>query len=697
MAGTSVGWNGASGRVLSTVAALLTALLLGASCATPPPAPDRGAPVPGSGPGPLPTQRDRAWPMHLIDGRYRGANGLGPGDLNGDGFRDYVTNYEFDQRYVVALHPGADGDVRAPWPTLDVWSPPERRAEVGINAESSAIGDLDGDGALDLVGAQGESQIVFWEGNAPGIRILWGPDASAIEPSDLPSGSPEPAGPAPGWTDAGLVPGTPTKGHLHWVTTRDLDRDGLTDIVVGGRVNDAGRPAGIFWLKAPEDPALRRDLTRWGIHDIDPTTESGHGFTFVDLDGDGDEDIADANADFDTPDSTERLTWYENPGPGTAAQRSPWPARTLIQEPIFHTKPQVAAGDLDGDGDADLATQVSDRVILLRNDGPSVDPAEGVRFARIDIAKPPTLSGALSRTIRMADLDGDRRLDLVGFLTHTEASLPQARAAVWWASWTGPAPTATGWTWGTVRWGSGRTMAVPEFGEKWDMADLTDVDGDGDLDIVANCEEWWTEDQGEWWPWFADGVDPQSVGVVWFENTLDESPARTVEQDGVVTIEAERPTASLDGVWVSRGNYRGAADGSGYLQAFNPLPPVMDADLPLADRLSGLLTPSSSPPVRFDVEVVGGTYATWVRRWVPFRWGYVMGGDRSDSAWLSVDGGQPVVLDDTAGPFDTWVWVRVPGTVRLPPGHHELSLRVRERGYAIDRIVLAPPAWSPPR
>ncbi len=46
-----------------------------------------------------------AWPMHAVDGRYRGANGLGPADVNGDGRRDYVTNYEFDQRWIPGPRP----------------------------------------------------------------------------------------------------------------------------------------------------------------------------------------------------------------------------------------------------------------------------------------------------------------------------------------------------------------------------------------------------------------------------------------------------------------------------------------------------------------------------------------------------------------------------------------------------------------
>jgi len=49
---------------------------------------------------------DATWIMHPIDSRFRGSNALGGGDVNGDGLPDYVTNYEFDQRYVVSTRAG---------------------------------------------------------------------------------------------------------------------------------------------------------------------------------------------------------------------------------------------------------------------------------------------------------------------------------------------------------------------------------------------------------------------------------------------------------------------------------------------------------------------------------------------------------------------------------------------------------------
>lgn len=81
-----------------------------------------------------------AWPMHPIDGRFRGANALGAADVDGNGANDYVTNYEFDQRWILVLHPG-DGDVRRSWPHVEIWKPDPFVSGNGKNPESTALGE----------------------------------------------------------------------------------------------------------------------------------------------------------------------------------------------------------------------------------------------------------------------------------------------------------------------------------------------------------------------------------------------------------------------------------------------------------------------------------------------------------------------------------------------------------------------------
>ncbi|MBM4244280.1 MAG: VCBS repeat-containing protein [Deltaproteobacteria bacterium] len=619
------------------------------------------------------------WPMHPIDARFRGGNGIGAADVDGDGFTDYVTNYEFDQRYEIAFHPGEVQRVREPWPTSTAFVPEVlEKLEDGINPESADFGDVDGDGAIDVVAGQGWGELPTWEGSQPGIRVIWGPE-------------PARARDAASWQDGGRVPATIDRGHFHWVRTHDVNGDGLTDVVYGGRVHGgsaialsvpaAERPdpgngmrAGLGWIEAPADPALRRDLSLWKVHPIDPAQWSGHGFVFADLDGDGDADIADANADFDTEEEDETIHWYENPGPGSDAQRARWPYHEIERRSDFDGKPQIGTGDLDGDGDVDLVTAVRDRILWYRNDG-----GRPLAFTRIDIVKDPR-TVQFTRPVRLVDLNGDGRLDIFAMLVHEDRIIPYDRAAAFWMEWRGDAPASDDWTTHVVKWGSGQTMFLPTLGEKWDQVEFDDVDRDGDLDIVANCEEWW-EDGGQLVR-FWESYGQSTVAVVWFENRMFEEPYRHAERDGTVDVQAELYTDAHDGSWLERGTATGYT-GHGYVIDHHVL-----AGPPRAwDETRGL---------EYAIDVAGGSYEVWVRRRVPTTWGTLgRGGEQSDSAWIGVDGAPLGTVPEKAGPDDLWEWVRV-GSIDLERGVHTLQLRVREGGLAVDRIALTT-ASSPPR
>jgi hypothetical protein len=611
----------------------------------------------GGGGGKRAIVNDTPWPMHTIDDRFRGANALGAADVNGDGFTDYVTNYEFDQRYVIALHPGRGGDVKAPWPTAVAYFLGGRQD--GVDTEHAALGDLDGDGNLDVVGAQGWHTTAFFEGQNAGVRIVWGPPAARLFDESA-------------WIDAGRIPATIDQGHFLWVVPYDVNGDGALDILAGGRLHEKTlRNASIKWIEAPAERAERRDLSRWTVHDIDPEGFDGHGFVLTDIDEDGDPDLADANADFDTPEEEETVHWYENPGPGSEAQKTPWPKHEIYRGSEFYAKPQIAVADLDGDGYDDLITQVEDAIYWFRKTG--VHP---VAWERIVIPKDP-VARWIGRPVRVADLDGDGRLDIFAMLTHVDGVIPGTTASAFWMSYSGDRPTADNWTTHVVKWGSGKPMFLPAFGEKWDQVQLDDVDRDGDLDILANCEEWWA-DYFEVAPYWDPLSDPTSVSVVWFENRLGEEPYRFAERGGRAVIEAEHHSDARDGSWVSR-NRHGGYGGDGYLQDHNVL-----GSTPRAwDETRGFV---------YETRLAGGTYHVWLRTFAPARWGEApsgLGGTASDSAWLGADGVALGVVGDATGPFDAWTWVRLDSPVQLAAGDRVIELRVREGGFAVDRIVLA--------
>jgi hypothetical protein len=99
------------------------------------------------------TVNEIAWPMHPIDSRFRGSNALGAGDVDRDGQTDYVTNDEFDQRYVIEFHPPRGEDPRRPWPTVVAYELKEGgQGTAGVDTESASLADLDGAFAPDGVG-----------------------------------------------------------------------------------------------------------------------------------------------------------------------------------------------------------------------------------------------------------------------------------------------------------------------------------------------------------------------------------------------------------------------------------------------------------------------------------------------------------------------------------------------------------------
>ena len=579
------------------------------------------------------------WPMHHIDKFSWNHNSLSPGDVNGDGFDDYSVMHEGPDTYTVVFHPGSEGNDKALWPITQIGR--------GGNPEYSYIADFDGDGNMDVVGGGGADG-----SQPPGVKVFWGPDPGSSMDGRA-------------WADSGVFPQTANKGHILFIEAHDINSDGLVDIVVGGRLQRNPRVwAGLYWLEAPHDPEVRRNPSAWEFHYIDDALMSGHGFVFTDIDQDGDNDFVVANADWNTPQSEERVLWYENPGNGTAAQLDPWPKHVIYRGDEFFAKPQVGVGDLNGDGLIDLCVQVEREIFYFRKTG--LNP---VTWERIIISKPPYTQW-LNRPTKIADLNGDGQLDIVGMLIHNFGDLPEGMASVFWMEYTGDEPTADNWVTHVIKWSNGSQTGRNFRGEKWDHLRFLDMDRDGDLDIVGNCEEHY------------DSRRRTLVGVVWFENRLDD-PAFTFAEDtnGLVVIEAENYTGMSDGDWFIHTDHDGYS-GDGYLVEFH------SENQPAQDW-------NQSGGVNYEVQLEGGEYEIWVRRWVPSIWGR-LGREKSNSVWLGING-QPIgesFFDNSPEAFNHWTWLNQSEgesrlTLSLPEGRHLVNLQGREGGYAIDQIVIA--------
>lgn len=425
---------------------------------------------------------DQPWKMHHIRDDYIIANSLQAGDVNQDGFDDYSVIDERQGLQTIIFHPGRDGDVRKEWPRVVL-------GQTG-NPEYSCLGDLDGDGNLDLIVVEGDD---LEKGYSTGVRVWWGPTPDKVMDPKA-------------WTDAGHIPGTDGHQYLYCLV-HDLNDDGRPDILVGGRRHKTTKQyAGIRWLTAVAegDP---RELSRWKTHFIDPDALSGHGLVISDVNEDGHPDILVANADWDTPKFDQDVAWYENPGPGSGdSVNGPWRKHLIWNTASkFYAKPQIAVGDLNGDGHLDLVTQTQNFVEVYRKD--MANPAK--YFSKTNIQKPDWTQW-VGRPIAIADLDGDGKAEIVAALIHLDGLLPADKASVFMMKQTGDPFDKNGWSFHVIKQSDGYNSRAQWIGEKWDHLIFSDVDGDDDLDIVGNVEEHFTKGP--------NGQPKSFFSVVWFEN-----------------------------------------------------------------------------------------------------------------------------------------------------------------------------------
>tara|TARA_R110002049_G_scaffold4601_5_gene32422 strand:+ start:602808 stop:604097 length:1290 start_codon:yes stop_codon:yes gene_type:complete len=384
---------------------------------------------------PLPMSADENvgnWMRHTIDDSSRGADGVRPLDVNGDGRLDLVTGWEEGGKIRVYLHPGTEA-VKQRWPAVTVGNV--------LSPEDAVFVDLDGDGATDVVSCcEGKTLSVYahWAPSDPGQLL----DSAAWSTQPFPMLAQQQA--------------------FMFCLPMQIDQEFGPDLMIGAKSRSKSKLAAtqIGWLQSPANP---RRLSDWIWH---PIYDAGWIMSLIDedMDGDGDLDVLLT----DRTEADRGCKWLENPGPSDIENAGQWtqhPIGAMGKEVMF-----AAHGDLNGDGIRDVATATHDSglfVFLGQDDS-------GDRWNEVRIPMPPDTGGG--KAVEICDVDLDGISDLVVTCEHA-----QDKYGVFWLRQSQSQSQST-----ETRWQFNRISG--KLGIKYDLMQMIDLDGDGDRDLLT-CEE----------------------------------------------------------------------------------------------------------------------------------------------------------------------------------------------------------------
>lgn len=346
---------------------------------------------------------------HLITGGYVRVNHALPVDMDGDGDKDVLAAAgQYSPPYFFS------GSIYW-WENTDGYGTSWVSHVVDNSypsAPSICSADLDGDGDTDVIGAASGNDLAWWE-NVDGLGNVW---TKHIIPSSIQYGSSVDTADVNGdgyvdllCTDSGNeviwlenVDGSGNNWTEHvigYINTpldvcgADMDGDGDIDIVSAGFNGD-----NIRWWENVDGSGIN-----WNQHDVANDFNGVRSVYAADVDGDGDTDILGAA-------SLEwAITWWEN----TDGSGNSW-----IEHPIssnFNWAFAVYASDMDEDGDIDVlgAAFFGDDITWWENtDGSGLNWYEHLIEGNFD--------GATD--VAAADMDGDGDPDIIG-AAHEDADI----------------------------------------------------------------------------------------------------------------------------------------------------------------------------------------------------------------------------------------------------------------------------------
>ena len=256
-----------------------------------------------------------AWTENTITGTFAGAGSAAVADLDGDGDLDVVGSAQYADSIKWWENTAGNGSA---------WT--EHTVDSAYDGASSVfVADMDGDGALDVVGtARGSSEVSWWR-NYVGDASLW----QKYE----------------------VIFGGGTEGFVS-VHAADIDGDANMDILAAAIDADDIT----WWWNDFGDGSMFADITPDGMFD------GASSVLAADLDADGDVDILGA-AQFG-----DEIAWWENDLGPIGSQ---WDKHSVSTS--FDGATSVAAADINGDGFNDILGASLNSGIIWWNGGPDAD------------------------------------------------------------------------------------------------------------------------------------------------------------------------------------------------------------------------------------------------------------------------------------------------------------------------------------
>ncbi len=313
------------------------------------------------------------------------------------------------------------------------------------SAEDAVFVDLDRDGRHDVVSC--------CEGKQRSVFVHWSPTREKLLDPNA-------------WQQQ-VIPASQDRMMWMFAIPMQINAGGPTELVAAGK----GEGAQIGWFEVPPDG---RSIDRYRWH---PVSAAGWVMSLFarDMDGDGDLDIVTS----DRRGNLRGCRWLENPG-AKAVDKGAWTNHFIggRDDSVWFGK----LVDFDGDELEDMLVAAEEaQVIFFRR----LD-ASGRRWQERRISFPENMGRP--KAVAVGDIDRDGCNDLV--LSSERADPP--KSGITWISY-GQDLAQPVW--------SRHEISGPE-GIKFDRIELTDLDGDGDLDVLT-CEE---------------RHEGRGIGVFWHEN-----------------------------------------------------------------------------------------------------------------------------------------------------------------------------------